>query len=152
MTEPGHASSSSRKGPLVKTISLDGTWTLYTFPAQASPVAEPADLAAYQETALQAEVPGNVELDLVAAGQLPDPFYGDHIALLQPYELHEWWYQRTFETPEATAGQTRSAGRTGSARQRIELVFHGADCIATDSPSWLSGMVSPTKTSFGRGP
>jgi beta-mannosidase len=109
---------------MVKTISLDGEWTLYGFAERDSPVHGPEDLAPQHAASCPGEVPGNVELDLVRAGRLPDPFFGNNIEKLRPYELYEWWYQRTFETPQVAMGQ------------RTELVFHGVDCIAT---YWLNG-------------
>ena len=108
----------------MKKISLDGTWKLFSFPERESPIRQPDDLEAQVEAAVPCRVPGNVELDLVRAGKLPDPFYGDNIHLLAPYELHEWWYQRTFDVPPEAAHPT------------TEMVFYGADCIAT---YWLNG-------------
>ncbi len=108
----------------MKKISLDGTWKLFSFPERESPIRQPDDLEAHADAAVPCRVPGNVELDLVRAGKLPDPFYGDNIHLLAPYELHEWWYQRTFDAPPEAAHPT------------TELVFYGADCIAT---YWLNG-------------
>ena len=104
-------------------LSLDGPWTLYPFPERTSPVRHPDDLARYADVAVPAHVPGNVELDLERARIISDPFFGDAIHALRPYELYEWWYQRTF-TPPGTTGR------------RTELVFHGADCFAT---YWLNG-------------
>ena len=50
-----------------------------------------------------AHVPGNVELDLQAAGILPEPFYADNIRKLRPYEFYEWWYTRDFDLPLRSA-------------------------------------------------
>ncbi len=83
----------------------------------------PDDLARHAGDAVPAQVPGNVELDLQRAGRIADPFYADNIHALRPYELYEWWYERTFTPPEV-------------AEQRSDLVFHGVDCIAT---YWLNG-------------
>jgi beta-mannosidase len=109
---------------MTQIMSLDGPWDLYTFPERESPVYHPDDLLAHRDAALPAQIPGNVELDLVRAGILADPFVGDNIHALRPYELHEWWYQRTFVAPAAPAAA------------RIDLVFRGIDCIAT---IWLDG-------------
>lgn len=108
----------------MKTNSLDGEWTLYGFAERESPVHGPEELAQQHAASCPGQVPGNVELDLVRAGRLPDPFFGNNIEKLRPYELYEWWYQRTFETPPVAVGR------------RTELVFHGVDCIAT---YWLNG-------------
>ncbi|MCU0521817.1 MAG: glycoside hydrolase family 2 [Anaerolineae bacterium] len=108
----------------MKHYSLDGTWTLYLFAERDSPVRDPADLANHAEAAVPALVPGNVELDLERAGIIGDPFFGDGIYALRPYELYEWWYQRTFAPPDDTDAR------------RIEIAFHGTDCVAT---YWLNG-------------
>lgn len=106
-------------------LSLDGAWELVTFPQQESPIRTPEDLDDYRDRAIPAEVPGNVALDLARSGELPsDLFFGDNIHELRPYELNEWWYQRTFAVPPEMVGR------------RVELVFHGVDCFAT---VWLNG-------------
>ena len=109
----------------MRSFSLDGTWELYGSPEVGSPLRQPADLADHSDLWVTGQVPGNVELDLVRAGELPDPFFGDNIQRLQPYELYEWWYQREFDAPPLRVGQ------------RAELVFDGADCIAT---YWVNGI------------
>ena len=106
--------------------SLDGSWDLYGFPERNSPVRHPSDLAHHRDAALSAQVPGNVELDLAAAGRIADPLFGDNIHALREYELHEWWYELSFEAPVAALDAARTT----------ELVFQGVDCLAT---YWLNG-------------
>ena len=105
-------------------VDLCGPWELSH---RLQPAQGPAELgqafAAGWET-LPAQVPGNVELALVDAGKLPEPFVGTNILLLRPYEFHEWWYRRRFP------GQRLRPG------QRARLVFAGLDCFAT---VWLNG-------------
>ena len=105
-------------------IDLCGTWELCH---RLQPPEGPADLDKALgdgwET-LPAQVPGNVELALIEAGKLPDPFVGDNIFLLRPYEFHEWWYRRAFTAPQLAPG---AHGR---------LIFEGLDCFAT---IWLNG-------------
>jgi beta-mannosidase len=105
-------------------LSLDGEWLLYHFEHGTVHIETPADLLASTLTPIPASVPGNVELDLQRAGILPDPFVGDHIHLLRPFEFHDWWYRREFEMPAEFAGQ------------RVELVFDGLDTFAT---IWING-------------
>jgi beta-mannosidase len=64
-----------------------------------------------------AQVPGNFELDLHAAGVIPDPLVGLNMLELQNYETCDIWYFRHFpvEIPSEMAA---------------ELVFEGLDCIA----------------------
>ncbi|MCL5996467.1 MAG: glycoside hydrolase family 2 [Chloroflexi bacterium] len=103
-------------------INLNGTWQLSYGPQQeASRTQPPAGWPV-----IPASVPGNVELDLVAAGALPEPSIGDNIYRLRAYEGHEWWYRRTFNAPALGPGQ------------HAELVFDGIDCVAD---IWLNGML-----------
>jgi len=62
-------------------------------------------------------VPGNFELDLQAAGIIPEPFFGMNISKLTRYERAHIWYGRRFSAE-------------GRADCDAELVFHGLDCIA----------------------
>ncbi|MCX7671391.1 MAG: hypothetical protein N2439_15145, partial [Anaerolineae bacterium] len=110
-------------------IPLDGEWQLAFFPEAESPVRGPADLTAHAAPTIPAHVPGNVELDLQAAGIIPEPFYGRNIRLLRPYEFYEWWYTREFAMPES-----RGARRCAP---EWDLVFAGLDTIAT---IWLNGV------------
>ena len=106
-------------------VSLDGKWKLFYFPQGKYQIAHPDQLRTQGLTSIEASVPGNVELDLSAKGELPaDLFFADNLAKLKPYELYEWWYQREFPTPAGVAGR------------RVELRFRGVDCLAT---YWLNG-------------
>lgn len=98
------------RGRGMQKIRLDGAWDLSTRP-------EGGPDQAWVKT--PAQVPGNVEIDLMKAGQLPDLFFGDHILKVRPLEFHEWRYERTFSLPGSAQGQT------------LELLFHGVDCVAT---------------------
>ena len=70
-------------------------------------------------------MPGDAPLELSRTGELPaDLLYAENIEKLRPYELYEWWYQREFAAPAGISGQ------------RIELCFHGVDCLAN---YWLNG-------------
>lgn len=68
--------------------------------------------------AISAQVPGNVELDMMRAGLLPDIFFGENIHLLRPLEFYTWIYERDFEAPELERGE------------RAYLHFGGVDCVA----------------------
>lgn len=109
---------------VVNRMSLDGRWTLYYFRQNEQKIDGPEQLIASGVAAIDAQVPGNVELDLQRAGIIDDPFYANNIHGLRPYEFYEWWYEREFETPSVLPGQS------------VELLFHGVDCLAT---YWLNG-------------
>ncbi len=67
---------------------------------------------------IPASVPGNVELDLVRAGHMDDPYVGMNIAALRDWEFATWYYHCTFDTS------------VGGSHDRW-LVFEGIDCIAS---------------------
>lgn len=95
-------------------LDLNGAWNLAYGPQQpgASHPYPPDGFAV-----IPATVPGNVELDLMAAGVLPDLTVGNNIYLLRGYEGYEWWYWREFIVPPVAEGQSSV------------LVFEGLDCI-----------------------
>ncbi len=107
-------------------FSLDGEWELYHFEHGTFNIEKPADLVASWLSPISATVPGNVEIDLQQAG-LPDPFVGDNIRLLRPYESHDWWYRREFFLPAVFLGR------------RIDLVCEGLDTFAT---VWINGQIA----------
>ncbi len=91
----------------MKTLSLDGTWSLR---------GREQDLANAPEISLLATVPGCVQLDLAAATYLPDDlFMGENIKEAEKYETYEWFYERTFLFEGAS--------------ENVYLVFEGADCL-----------------------
>lgn len=98
-----------------RSYSLEGTWQL-VYGEQLSEYdrAEPPS----DWPVIAAEVPGNVEIDLMSAGILPDLTIGNNVYLLREYEYHEWWYLREVILPAIATGES------------AELVFDGLDCIA----------------------
>jgi len=108
--------------PARRTESLNGTWSLSYGPWQKSGAKAPA--AGWPT--IKATVPGNVELDLIAAGKLPALEQGNRIYEAQKLEQTEWWYKRRFTAPKLAAGET------------AELVFEGLDCIAH---VWVNGIL-----------
>lgn len=102
----------------MSSISLNGTWQLSYGPQRPGGPRTPEQLKALGWPTVPAAVPGNVELDLMRAGALPDLARADNIYLLRAYEGHQWWYRQTFATPRRAGGE------------RIDLVFDGLDCLA----------------------
>lgn len=105
-------------------ISLNGTWNLEFWEQEDVPVSNPSEVATLNTTKLSATVPGNVELDLLAAGMIDDPSVGNNIYKLRPYEFCQWMYSRHFTAPSLKTGQ------------KLILNFEGIDCIAD---IWLNG-------------
>ncbi|OCT12062.1 hypothetical protein A8709_29860 [Paenibacillus pectinilyticus] len=105
-------------------LCLDGQWKLFYFPQGERHIHYPDELSRLQIPWIHASVPGNVELDLVRDGLLPEPFVGTNINELRPFELYEWWYSLEFTVPSTMEGK------------RTELLFMGVDCYAT---YWLNG-------------
>jgi hypothetical protein len=66
---------------------------------------------------LEAQVPGNLELDLQRNGVVEEPFYGLNILDLRRYEMSHVCYHRRFEA-DAKPGHSAF------------LVFEGVDCFA----------------------
>ena len=48
---------------------------------------------------ITAEVPGDVELALLAAGKISNPMTGNHIYDLRKFEAYQWRYSKTFKAP-----------------------------------------------------
>ncbi len=90
----------------METLTLNGSWQV----KQA------------QETEgawLPAVVPGCVHTDLLAAGEIPDPFYGDNELQVLWVGEADWLYRRSFSVPEAFLG-----------RRQVLLRFAGLDTLA----------------------
>jgi hypothetical protein len=137
-----------RDRPPREVLSLDGEWMLRgAAPAQefsidrwaagrrvADPVTwwrEGTDRSGWTRV----QVPGTVQGQLVAAGEIPDPLLHDHTyAELAEHgvpeewpwhfrrtriEQQEWWYARTFDVPAGWRGR------------EVRLVFEGIDYAAT---------------------
>ncbi len=102
----------------VKTnISLNGKWKLaYGLKDKNSPNT-PNELKDNNWTVIPATVPGNVELDLLATGEIENPEIGNNIFDLRKYEAYQWWYSRKFKTPQFADDE------------RVEIVFDGLDCF-----------------------
>ena len=99
-------------------LSLNGTWTLDYWEQRRNPVMSPEDMRGIEYETIKTEVPGNVELDLLAAGLVENPEIGSNVYLLRPYEGYQWRYSRRFVSPER------------SEEDGVFLRFGGIDCYA----------------------
>lgn len=94
-------------------IDLNGKWRLYIAPHNQVKESSLCGSECLKEGCLpdgidfikiDAEVPGNFELDLHRAGILPDPFAGMNPLLLQEYENRHLWYAKEFFVDELPSG------------------------------------------------
>ncbi len=107
--------------PANQVINLNGLWQLKDF--------EPGEGVAAQVFApdyntrdwLAAQVPGEVHSSLLAAGLIPDPFYGTNVEQVQWVERREWWYRHSFDVTLPRSGP----------HSRDLLTFEGLDTYAT---------------------
>lgn len=85
----------------VRKLCLDGKWKM--FYCQNKQVIEeglgfknPSDLERSGLKSVDAAVPGNFELDLLANGIIDDPFFGTNALSMQEFESYHSWYCCTF--------------------------------------------------------
>ncbi len=105
-------------------ISLDGSWILEGLP-YGEGIQKQAHLPQYVPTdPLEALVPGEVHLDLLRAGRIEEPLFGENAKKCQWVEEKEWWYRRKFEIPKDLLSLP------------AELVFESID---TDCDVYLNG-------------
>ena len=107
-----------------QTTSLNGEWSLTYGPLQEYPEKSPSTKPPADWPTIPARVPGNVELDMVAAGKIEPLEKGNRVLQALKLENHQWWYKRTFRAGHGEPGE------------KAELVFEGLDCVAT---VWLNG-------------
>lgn len=75
---------------------------------------------AERSQSVPAVVPGSTYADLLRAGKIPDPFYGDNNAKVQWVAEKSWDYERTFEASESLL-----------ASRHVDLICAGLDTLAT---------------------
>lgn len=98
----------------MKRMILDGEWKLKGFGYQEGDATSVED----SEGWIPAQVPGDVHVDLMAAGQLDEMYFSDNIAKNKWVIEKEWWYARTFSVSDAELEAVS------------ELVFKGIDTVA----------------------
>ena len=109
---------------LMNLLDLNGDWTLHYGLQKTAACALDHPAIPDSFATCPARVPGNVELDLVRAGVLPQNLdHGANIYTLLDYEEHQWWLTRTFEIPSLASYPDPI------------LSLHGIDTLAT---VWLN--------------
>jgi len=98
---------------------LNGTWQLrWTDGQRGDRPARATGPYASLMPALEAQVPGEVHLDLIRAGLLEEPSLGLNCLAARWVEETIWYYRRTFTAPAVAPGE------------RAHLVFEGLDLAA----------------------
>ncbi|MEA4890131.1 MAG: glycoside hydrolase family 2 TIM barrel-domain containing protein [Clostridiaceae bacterium] len=98
--------------------TLNGRWELYYGEDDGRRYSSGGVAAEAGYRHIAASVPGNVELDLMAAGLEPDPFLGENVLLYEQYEYNNWLFERTFRPDPEQKGR------------RPVLVLHGVNTFA----------------------
>ena len=101
------------------TILLNGTWSVCPAPFACAGEAGLREVVGSTDGWLPAEVPGEVHLDLMRAGQMPDPSVSTHMPECRWPETRSWWYRTSFSLSEDFL-----------TTERQELVFDGLDLHA----------------------
>lgn len=102
----------------MKNLSLTGCWRLFYHPEVGEMPQNPDQLEAAGWPCIEAQVPGNVELDLERAGIEGDPFWGENLYNFRKYEFYQWWFVKTFDVPQDWRGR------------KCALQFDGIDTFA----------------------
>jgi len=102
----------------VRTESLDGQWSLDYWEQGKHPVMNPSEMKDIEYKTIPASVPGNVELDMFAAGLCPNPETGSNVHEMRKYEAYQWRYSREFTSPARRDADD------------VVLNFKGLDCYA----------------------
>jgi beta-mannosidase len=105
-------------------LSLNGKWSLrYCDPGEGEKAGWPK-IGAAQKGFYVSQVPGDVHLDMVAAGVINEPLFGKNAEACKWMENKDWWYSTSFTVPNEFI------------EERVELDFEGLD---THADVWLNG-------------
>ncbi len=95
---------------------LDGEWQVLEQPLTRIGAAGLKKVKATRAGWLRASVPGEIHLDLIRAGRMPEPLVSRNAAACRWPEKRSWWYRTTFRVTDALR-----------AAERQSLVFDGID-------------------------
>ena len=98
----------------MKVLKLDGNCQLYPYPNGTAPTTPDGVSGAF----IPSKIPSNIEVDLMAAGLLPDIYQGENVEKTRAFELYDWWYIKDFSVEELPSGEDAF------------LVFDGVDTYA----------------------
>ncbi len=97
-------------------MNLNGAWKLYFEPEHKGMAMTPDCIG--DMPVIEAQVPGNVEMDLVRAGLEEHPFWDENVYNFRKYEFYHWWFVKEIDVPQCFAGEM------------AELKFGGVNTIA----------------------
>ena len=103
----------------MQSILLDGVWSVRPEPHACTGEAGLADVLQKQTGWLPAQVPGEIHLDLMRAGEMPEPTVSTNMPECRWPESKSWWYRTTF-----------ALDNHFTTHERQELVFDGLDLSA----------------------
>lgn len=106
--------------PTARELDLAGTWQL----------AE----SGQPERAVKAEVPGGVYVALLAAGRIPDPYYGQNEKAVQWVPGKNWVFTRTFTLPDVFEDGIRASMRKTGHAKNAKRDSPNGDCAILDLP------------------
>ena len=102
--------------PVAADLDLGGAWQVRPESFDCIGDAGLARVRQSQDGWLASQVPGEVHLDLIRAGQMPEPTVGTNMSKCRWPETKSWWYRTTFELPPDRIDY-----------ERQQLVFDGID-------------------------
>ncbi|MEI6085704.1 MAG: hypothetical protein WCS70_15580 [Verrucomicrobiota bacterium] len=101
---------------MLLTLDLNGTWRLLGSDGERGRVEHANNPVADEARYIDAQVPGEVHLDLWRAGRIDDPYVGTNCLKARWVEECYWAYRRWFDAPKTTG--------------RVWLVFDRLDLVA----------------------
>lgn len=101
-------------------LPLNTGWTVRQLPGDGIVESQNAAPPSLEGGWFPATVPGDIHLDLLRNGKIPDPFYRDNESKLQWIEKAGWEYRTSVDATKAALG-----------REHVELVFEGLDTACT---------------------
>jgi beta-mannosidase len=104
----------------IERVQLNAGWTVRQLPDDGMVESQSAAPPNFEGEWFPATVPGDVHLDLLKSGKIPDPFYRDNEQKLQWIEKAGWEYKTSVDVTKATL-----------VRENVELVFEGLDTACT---------------------
>ena len=103
----------------MEAINLNGMWSVFPTEMKLSGEADLPCVLNNKEGWLTAEVPGEIHLDFIRAGQMPEPTVGANMPQCRWPETKAWWYRTHFMLDNDTLEH-----------ERLSLVFDGLDLYA----------------------